>query len=85
MTEPTTQPRTPALTGERADLLEQLGKARHFLRFTVRELTDEQAASAPRRASSAWAVWSSTSPRWSSAGSSSSLEGPSAMPDFDTP
>jgi hypothetical protein len=33
------------LTGERADLLEALAKHRHFLRFTARELTDEQAAS----------------------------------------
>ncbi|OLF15955.1 DinB family protein [Actinophytocola xanthii] len=32
------------VTGERADLLEALGKARHFLRFTTRDLTDEQAA-----------------------------------------
>jgi Protein of unknown function (DUF664) len=31
-------------TGERADLLETLGKHRWFLRFTVRDLTDEQAA-----------------------------------------
>jgi hypothetical protein len=29
---------------ERADLLEVLGQARYFLRFTVRGLTDEQAA-----------------------------------------
>ncbi|NEC66113.1 DinB family protein [Streptomyces sp. SID9727] len=28
---------------ERADLLEALGKQRHFLRFTTRDLTDEQA------------------------------------------
>ena len=28
---------------ERADLLETLGKHRHFLRFTTRDLTDEQA------------------------------------------
>jgi uncharacterized damage-inducible protein DinB len=28
---------------ERADLLAELGTARHFLRFTVRDLTDEQA------------------------------------------
>lgn len=34
---------TPALTGERADLLESLAKHRHFLRFTTRDLTDEQA------------------------------------------
>src|SRR5689334_3895549 len=32
------------VTGERADLLESLGKARFFLRFTARGLTDEQAA-----------------------------------------
>ncbi|WP_422769875.1 DinB family protein [Plantactinospora sp. WMMC1484] len=31
------------VTGERADLLESLGHARHFLRFTARELSDEQA------------------------------------------
>lgn len=31
-------------TGERADLLETLATHRHFLRFTVRDLTDEQAA-----------------------------------------
>ena len=34
---------TTTLTGERADLLATLGKARHFLRFTTRDLTDEQA------------------------------------------
>jgi uncharacterized damage-inducible protein DinB len=34
---------TEQLTGERADLLEMLAKARHFLRFTTRDLTDEQA------------------------------------------
>jgi hypothetical protein len=33
------------LTGERADLAETLAKRRFFLRFTARELTDEQAAS----------------------------------------
>jgi uncharacterized damage-inducible protein DinB len=31
-------------TSERADLLQTLAKHRHFLRFTVRDLTDEQAA-----------------------------------------
>ncbi len=34
---------TDTLTGERADLLDVLAKARHFLRFTTRDLTDEQA------------------------------------------
>ena len=33
----------PAVTGERADLLEVLAKHRHFLRFTTRGLTDEEA------------------------------------------
>jgi uncharacterized damage-inducible protein DinB len=32
------------LTGERADLLQTLDKHRAFLRFTLRDLTDEQAA-----------------------------------------
>lgn len=43
--EPTTSEpgERPAVTGERADWLETLAKHRHFLRFTTRELTDEQA------------------------------------------
>jgi Protein of unknown function (DUF664) len=32
------------VTGERADLLETLANHRYFLRYTVRDLTDEQAA-----------------------------------------
>ncbi|GGQ09518.1 DinB family protein [Streptomyces mutabilis] len=36
-----------AATGERADLLEMLAKHRHFLRFTTRDLTDEQAGLRP--------------------------------------
>ena len=34
---------TTTLTGERADLLATLAHARHFLRYTARDLTDEQA------------------------------------------
>jgi hypothetical protein len=34
-------------TGERADLLEALAKHRYFLRYTVRDLTDDQAAQRP--------------------------------------
>src|SRR5262249_53001515 len=34
---------TTALTGERADLLATLAKSRHFLRFTSRDLDDDQA------------------------------------------
>ena len=37
----------PSLTAERADLLEALATHRHFLRFTVRELTDEQVRQRP--------------------------------------
>ncbi len=39
----TTTTTTPPLTGERADLLELLQSARHFLRFTVQGLGDGQA------------------------------------------
>ncbi|MET8862621.1 DinB family protein [Nonomuraea sp. NPDC004580] len=34
---------TAEVTGERADLLAELAQSRHFLRFTTRGLTDEQA------------------------------------------
>lgn len=43
MTETTHNSATAPVTGERADLLEALAKQRHFLRFTTRDLTDEQA------------------------------------------
>jgi uncharacterized damage-inducible protein DinB len=39
--------RSDTLTGERADLLESLARHRGFLRYTVRDLTDEQAAQTP--------------------------------------
>lgn len=38
-----------SLTGERADLLAQLAGARHFLRFTTRDLSAEQLAAYPTR------------------------------------
>ena len=38
---------TTTLTGERADLLEALAAHRHFLRFTVQGLTEEQARQRP--------------------------------------
>ena len=37
----------PVQTAERSDLLETLAKHRFFLRFTVRDLTDEQAGARP--------------------------------------
>ena len=40
---PVGQAATTQTDPERADLLAGLGAARHFLRFTVRDLTDEQA------------------------------------------
>jgi len=42
-----TDTETATLTGERADLLETLRRHRDFLRFTVRDLNDEQAAERP--------------------------------------
>lgn len=38
---------TTTVTGERADFLQTLGIHRGFLRYTVRDLTDEQAALTP--------------------------------------
>jgi hypothetical protein len=43
----TTAPTTPSTNAELADLVETLAKHRHFLRYTVRDLTDEQAAKQP--------------------------------------
>ncbi|MFD4655629.1 DinB family protein [Kitasatospora sp. NPDC058444] len=73
---------TPALTGERADLLVALQKQRHFLRFTTRDLTDEQAGLRTcaselclggliKHVTSVERVWAAFI-----------LRGPSAMPDF---
>ncbi|MCQ4206470.1 DinB family protein [Streptomyces longispororuber] len=38
------EPVAATVTGERADWLQGLAKQRHFLRFTTRDLTDEQAS-----------------------------------------
>ncbi len=43
-TETTATTAAGTITGERADLLEVLAKHRYFLRYTVRDLTDEQAS-----------------------------------------
>ena len=43
----TTESSTEINTGERANLLQALAQRRYFLRYTVRELTDEQAALHP--------------------------------------
>lgn len=72
----------PAATGERADLLEALGKHRHFLRFTARDLTDEQAGQRPTVSELCIGglIKHVTSVERSWAGFI--VEGPSAMPDF---
>nr|BEK70584.1 DinB family protein [Kitasatospora purpeofusca] len=78
----TTTTTTVAATGERADLLAQLAGQRHFLRFTTRDLTDEQAALRTtagelclggliKHVTNCERVWVDFI-----------LEGPSAMPDF---
>jgi uncharacterized damage-inducible protein DinB len=73
---------TATLTGERADLLAGLRKARHFLRFTVRDLTDEQAA---RRTTVSELCLGGLIKHVTSCERGwvdFILEGPSAMPDF---
>jgi uncharacterized damage-inducible protein DinB len=72
----------PAVTGERADLLEMLTKHRHFLRFTTRDLTDEQAG---RRTTASELCLgglikhvTAVERNWGDF----ILNGPSAMPDF---
>lgn len=71
-----------APTGERADLLESLAKHRHFLRYTTRDLTDEQAGR--RTTASALCLGglikhvAATERAWAAF----MVDGPSAMPDF---
>ncbi|WP_052865351.1 DinB family protein [Streptomyces niger] len=72
----------PATTGERAEWLEALAKHRHFLRFTTRDLTDEQA----RQQTTAGALClgglikhvTEVEQNWVNF----ILKGPAAMPDF---
>ncbi|HEX3783413.1 MAG TPA: DinB family protein [Pseudonocardiaceae bacterium] len=70
------------VTGERADLLEALGKHRYFLRFTTRDLTDEQIS--PRTTVSELCLGglikhvADTERQWINF----VLEGTSAMPSF---
>ncbi len=78
----TTTTTTIAATGERADLLEQMAKARFFLRLTTRDLTDEQAA---RRTTAGELCLGGLIKHVAScerAWVAFILEGTSAMPDF---
>ncbi|MFD9595761.1 DinB family protein [Kitasatospora sp. NPDC059973] len=90
MTDTTTTSTTPeraaaaAAGGERAELLEALGKQRHFLRFTTRDLTDEQAG---RRTTVSELCLGGLIKHVASverAWTAFILEGPSAMGDFTT-
>ncbi|MGW5115806.1 DinB family protein [Streptomyces noursei] len=72
----------PAVTGERAEWLAALAKHRHFLRFTTRDLTDEQAG---RRTSAGELCLGGLIKHVTSAerGWVDFIQhGPSAMPDF---
>ncbi|MFD0398346.1 DinB family protein [Kitasatospora sp. NPDC127121] len=80
----TTTPNNSTATGERADLLAALAKQRHFLRFTTRDLTDEQAGLQTtvsalclggliKHVSTVERFWVDFI-----------VEGPSAMPDFSS-
>ncbi|MFD5466484.1 DinB family protein [Kitasatospora sp. NPDC127059] len=82
MTTTTATSTTTPVTGERADLLVALEKQRHFLRFTTRDLTDEQAGlrtcaselclgGLVKHVTSMERMWANFI-----------VEGPSAMPDF---
>jgi len=70
------------LTGERADLLAMLAKARHFLRFTTRDLDDQQARQ--RTTASELSLGglikhvTAVERNWANF----IVHGPSAMPDF---
>ncbi|MDL4815533.1 DinB family protein [Actinomadura opuntiae] len=78
-----TRDAAPVTTGERADLLALLAKARHFLRFTTRDLTDDQA----RQRTTAGELClgglikhvTSVERGWADF----IIEGPSVMPDFN--
>jgi uncharacterized damage-inducible protein DinB len=71
-----------ATTDERTDLLEMLAHSRHFLRFTARDLTDEQAGQ--RTTASELCLGglvkhvTSVERNWAGF----IVDGPSAMPDF---
>jgi hypothetical protein len=73
---------TTTLTGERADLLATLAHARRFLRFTARDLSDEQARQ--RTTASELTIGglikhvTAVERNWAKF----IIEGPSAMPDF---
>ncbi|MFB7380958.1 DinB family protein [Kitasatospora purpeofusca] len=78
----TTTTPTVAATGERADLLAQLAGQRHFLRFTTRDLTDEQAALRTTAGELCLGGLIKHVTNCERSWVDFILEGPSAMPDF---
>ncbi|MFB7560655.1 DinB family protein [Streptomyces brevispora] len=72
----------PAVTGERADLLEALAKQRHFLRFTTRDLTDEQAGLRPTAGELCLGGLIKHVTKVEESWAGFILHGASAMPDF---
>jgi uncharacterized damage-inducible protein DinB len=80
--EPTSTDEQAAISQERADILQMLAHQRHFLRFTTRDLTDEQAGQ--RSTTSALCLGglikhvTSVERGWAAF----IVEGPAAMPDF---
>jgi uncharacterized damage-inducible protein DinB len=73
---------TTALTGERADLLSVLGKQRYFLRFTTRDLTDEQARLRTTVSELCLGGLIKHVTETERAWTAFIVDGPSAMPDF---
>ncbi|POX43175.1 hypothetical protein C3486_01055 [Streptomyces sp. Ru73] len=75
---------TPAVTGERAEWLEALAKHRHFLRFTTRGLTDEQAGLRTTASGLCLGGLIKHVTEVEQSWVDFLLKGPSAMPDFTT-
>jgi hypothetical protein len=73
---------TDITTGERADLLEALSKQRHFLRFTTRDLTDEEAGRRTTAGELCLGGLIKHVTAMERSWSAFIVDGPSAMPDF---
>ncbi|MGW1835873.1 DinB family protein [Streptomyces sp. NPDC002067] len=78
----TEQTAAQAATGEHADLLAALAQQRHFLRFTARDLTDEQAGARPTASELCIGGVLKHVTAVERAWAGFIVEGPSAMPDF---
>ncbi|WP_307538477.1 DinB family protein [Streptomyces sp. V3I8] len=72
----------PTITGERADWIGTLAKHRHFLRFTTRDLTDEQARRPTTASELCLGGLIKHVTEVERAWGNFILNGPSSMPDF---